>query len=434
MNSPVMTQTALPQTTRAARVSLALLLAINLFNYVDRQVLAAVEPEIGKTFFGAAADDSATLAKTGSLATAFLVSYMLAAPLLGWLADRMSRWVLVGLSVAVWSFATGGSGLAATYFALLITRCFVGVGEAGYGPAAPTIISDLFPVERRGAVLSWFYMAIPVGSALGYVLGGWITSFASWRVAFYVATPPGLILAIICFFMRDPRDSSSGTRRKKHARIKREDYLALLRNRSYVLDSLGMTAMTFAIGGISYWMPRYLCGNVATGARGLPASAKVVFGGVTVVAGLAATLLGGLAGDKLRRRFPGSYFLVSGFGMLTACPFILAMLYTPFPWAWIPLAVGVFFLFFNTGPTNAILANVTEPAVRATAFAINILIIHALGDAPAPPILGYIAGKSWNAAFMVVVGFMALGGMFWLCGAKYLQADTAAVEAAVADL
>src|SRR5688572_8788558 len=160
----VAASSSFPQDNRAepllgARPALILLLSINLFNYIDRYVLAAVEPEIAREFFGTAEDDPVTLAKMGSLATAFLLSYMLAAPLFGWLADRMSRWLLIGLSVLLWSLATGASGLAATFGILLMTRLFVGVGEAGYGPAAPTIISDFYPVARRGAVLAWFYMA-----------------------------------------------------------------------------------------------------------------------------------------------------------------------------------------------------------------------------------------------------------------------------------
>ena len=139
-----------------------LLLAINMFNYIDRYVLAAVEPAIRSNLLhepvapaGSALTHVASTAKTKTwlLATAFLLSYMITAPIFGWLADRMSRWVLVGVGVLVWSLASGASGLAGTYAALLITRLFVGIGEAGYGPAAPTIISDLYPVQRRGAVL-----------------------------------------------------------------------------------------------------------------------------------------------------------------------------------------------------------------------------------------------------------------------------------------
>src|SRR5215216_2026595 len=160
---PAMTEPTEHRGHGGARFSLALLLLINLFNYIDRYVLAAVEPRIAKQFFGA--DDPGALKKTGSLATAFIVSYMIAAPIFGWMADRMSRWVLVGIGVTLWSLASGASGLATTFTMLLITRLFVGVGEAGYGPAAPTIIADLFPVQKRGSVMAWFYMAIPIGSA-----------------------------------------------------------------------------------------------------------------------------------------------------------------------------------------------------------------------------------------------------------------------------
>jgi len=407
-----------------ARASLVLLLLINLFNYIDRYVLAAVEPKIRDEFFRP--DDPNALAKMGSLATAFMVSYMVAAPIFGWLADRMSRWLLVGVGVILWSLASGASGLAPVFGVLLLTRLFVGIGEAGYGPAAPTIISDLYPVKRRGAVLSWFYMAIPVGSALGYVLGGIVADSFGWRWAFYVVVPPGILLGILCLMKRDPRIGTAAHRSSTRASMR--DYLALLKIRSYVLDCAGMTAMTFAIGGISFWMPHYVAEYRQAGSL---AHVNTVFGGLTVVGGLTATLLGGLVGDALRARFPGSYFLVSGWGILIACPFVIAMLYTPFPWAWAMIFLSVFFLFFNTGPSNTILANVTRPGVRATAFALNIFLIHALGDAVSPPLLGKIVGGQhrWNAAFFVVAAVMALAGVLWLYGSRYLHADTLAAGA-----
>ena len=187
--------------------ALALLLAINLFNYIDRQILAAVEPEIRATFF--APNDINAMATTGALGTAFLLTYMLAAPALGWLADRFQRWIIIGFAVIFWSLASGASGLAATFAALLITRIFVGIGEGGYGPAAPTILADLYPLENRGRVLAIFCAAIPVGSALGYVLGGAISGHLGWRWAFYLVTPPGLLLGALCFTQRDPRASRS---------------------------------------------------------------------------------------------------------------------------------------------------------------------------------------------------------------------------------
>lgn len=421
------------QPGKGAWTALALLLGINLFNYIDRYILAAVEPEIRKSFFRP--DDPDALAKTGALATAFLVSYMVAAPVFGWFADRVSRWWIVGLSVAVWSLASAGSGLAATFSILLITRLFVGIGEAGYGPSAPTIISDHFPIATRGRVLSFFYMAIPVGSALGYALGGGISAhFGSWRAPFFLVAPPGLALGALCLFMRDPRRGKAegegeGEKLKVESgklKAKISDYVALFRNRSYVLNTLAMTAMTFAIGGLAFWIPTYIFEY-----RHQPDLARInlIFGGITVGAGFLATLTGGIIGDLLTKRFPGAYFLVSGGGMLCAFPFTVAFLYAPFPLAWLFVFLAVFCLFFNTGPSNTALANVTHPSVRATAFALNIFVIHALGDAISPPLIGWIAGRwQMNVAFLLVAVVMLVAGVIWLAGAKFLGRDTEKAE------
>jgi MFS family permease len=404
-----------------AGTALWLLLGINLFNYIDRQVLAAVEPDIRATLF--AANDVNAMAKTGALGTAFLITYMLTAPALGWLADRFSRWIIIGSAVLLWSVASGASGLAATFFALLLTRVFVGIGEGGYGPAAPTVLADLFPLATRGRVLAVFCAAIPVGSALGYVFGGLINEHLGWRWAFYLVAPPGLLLGLLCFFQRDPR--ARGITRPERQRASLDDYVALFRTPSYVLNCAAQTAMTFAIGGIGFWVAAYLK------FRGQPPSATKFFGVIIVVAGLVSTLLGGWLGDRLRRRYAGSYFLISGLGMIVAFPLFVMMLFIPFPAAWFFMFAAVFFIFLNTGPSNTALANVAPPKVRATAFALNILVIHALGDAAAFPTIGFIAGHTnMNVAFLFVSVIMLVAAIAWLMGVKYLPADTAAVEAA----
>ncbi len=450
-----------------ARAALALLLIINLFNYIDRYVLAAVVPKIREHYFGssggadAAGQGSAVAALIewleqgfgftpenaliGSLGMAFMVTYMIVAPLFGWLAERASRWLLVGVGVILWSLASGASGLAAfaTFEILFLTRCLVGIGEGAYGPVAPAMISDLYPVKHRGYVLAWFYMAIPVGSALGFVLGGLAAELLGWRWAFYLVVPPGIVLGLWCLFMREPprgladlgpsgrTEGLSAAPRalgspRRRSRVR--EYLILLRTPSYVLDTLGMAAMTFAVGGIAFWMPDYIhqrqlrqYGQVDL------AHINTLFGGIVVVAGLSATLLGGIAGDRLRARYPGSYFLVSGVAMLVGFPLSVAMLYAPFPWAWVVIFLACFCLFFNTGPTNTILANVTHPGMRATGFALNIFLIHALGDVPSPLLIGLISDrfdKSMTVAFLIVSVLILVGGLLWLWGARYLQRDT----------
>jgi len=412
-----------------AKSALALLLCINLFNYIDRQVLAAVEPEIRKTFF--LPGDLNARAMTGWLATAFLLSYMLLAPVFGFLADRISRWHIICFGVVIWSMASAGSGLAATFAILLITRLFVGVGEAAYGPAAPTVISDLFPLQIRGRVMSLFYMAIPVGSALGYVLGGKVNAMYGWRWAFYLVMPPGLLLGALCLFMKDPRHGAAKTAEKK-PHIGKAEYMRLLKTPSYVLNTLAMTAMTFAIGGMAFWAPGYIYEY-----RHQPGldHINLVFGMITVVAGLIATLMGGVVGDWLTKRFPGAYFLASGVGMFLAFPFTIAFLYVPFPYAWGMLFLAIFCLFFNTGPSNTALANVTSPSVRAAAFALNIFVIHAAGDAISPPLIGWISGHyNMNIAFFVVAGMMLVASALWFIGVKHLQRDTEAISREEADL
>jgi predicted MFS family arabinose efflux permease len=426
--------TALETAAPGARLALTMLVLINLFNYIDRQVLAAVEPSIRVEFFPKVEDPQTGEMKEpaeakfwmGVLSFAFLATYMLTAPIFGWLANRVRRWALVGVGVIVWSLASGGSGLATIYLLLLLTRCCVGFGEAAYGPVAPDMISDLYPKERRGQILAWFYAAIPFGGALGYALGdGVLKTTGSWRMAFYLVVPPGLLLGLLCFLMREPRRgqtelSGPTTRDREHW----SDYLILLKTPSYILNTLGMTAMTFAMGGLAFWAPGYFEERRVATLWGIPPT--TAFGGLTALTGLAATLLGGLAGDWLRPRFPGSYFLVSGAAMVLAFPLLLLMIVLPFPLAWVPLVLFVFFLFFNTGPTNTILANVTHPLLRAPGFALNILVIHLLGDAASPALMGAIAGfsnLSWAFAFVSIM--VLLGGILWLWGAKYLERDTA---------
>src|SRR5438874_7594607 len=243
-NRQLAVESGMKKSISGANGALLLLLGINLFNYIDRQILAALEPDIRASFF--TSGDVNAMTKTGLLGDAFFVTYMISAPLLGFLADRISRWLIVGSAVILWSLASGASGLAATFAILFATRICVGIGEGGYGPAAPTIVADLFPIQTRGRMMAIFYAAIPVGSALGYVIGGLVGAHFGWRWAFYLVAPPGLLLGLLCFWQRDPRDTRD-IRLKQSSRRGVRDYLSLFRTRSYLINCIAQTLMTFVI-------------------------------------------------------------------------------------------------------------------------------------------------------------------------------------------
>jgi MFS transporter, Spinster family, sphingosine-1-phosphate transporter len=401
------------------RYALGLLLAVNLLNYIDRQVLFAVFPLIK-------IDLRLTDTALGFLGSAFMLSYMLFAPLFGWLGDHWSRTRLASGGLVVWSLATALAGFAPGYRTLLAARATVGVGEASFGTVSPGLIADFFPKERRGRILAWFYVAIPVGSALGYLLGGVLGQRYGWHAAFLLVGLPGLLLAIpIALLRTPPRGGDDASPRAPKGTVS-AGYAALFRNRSFVCNTLAMAAMTFAIGGLAQWIPSFLYRahslDVAKG--------NTLFGATTVLAGILGTMAGGWLGDRWQKKSGKGYLLISGWGFLIGTPFA----------AWAILAPGLtscmaaifiaeFFLFLNTGPLNTVIINVTNPAVRAMAFAVNIFFIHALGDAVSPSILGWLSDQ-WGlrSALLITPCAMVLAGLFcFICG-RFVMQDMAQAE------
>jgi MFS family permease len=470
--------------------TLALLLGVNLFNYIDRQVLSAVLPLIERDGSIIRPDDPNAQFKLGLLTSAFMMAYITLAPLFGWLDGKgVRRWVILGMGVTAWSIASGCSGFAVGYWMLLATRCLVGVGEAAYAPVASAMLSDIYPKEQRGRVLAAFNLAVPLGSALGFLVGGVISGITGdWRHAFY-ATFTGLILGAVCFAMKEkPRPPLTESEKAKPS------YGAVLsllaRNKSFMLCCLGMTAVTFVTGGVAAWAPTYFyqretrfvvsadalekvppetverlrpladgktrtypemkaevlarlgsadaarhANNVYKAAQtdDSPSLTKlnIIFGGILVVGGIVATIVGAWLGEKLRRKgVKGAYFWVCGGGALFALPCFWGLTYAPFPLAWLFTFLAIFGLFLYTGPGNVVLANVVTPRVRGTAFGINILIIHLLGDMISPSFIGAVAdAASLQTAFTVTSAMILLGGLLWVWGARYLEADTAKAEA-----
>ena len=404
-------------TRSQARFAVALLFGVNFLNYIDRYVIAAVLPLIQREF---RLDDE----RAGYVLSMFVLVYMAASPFTGVMGDRWPRRYLVGAGVMLWSLAT-------SYHHLLIARSFIGVGEAGFGAVSPTIISDLFPKERRGRMLSYFFVAIPVGSALGYILGGAVGEHYGWRAACFLAGAPGIVLGLLAFRMAEPaRGQGDGVRAEEH-RFEWASALALLRNRTFVLTALGMSAMTFALGGMASWMPTFL-----SRVKGLSlTTANTGFGALTVGAGLLGTFLGGWLGDRLLKRTGAAYLLVSGAGMLLAIPFAYVGFTATRPEVYFPaFFVAEVLVFLNTGPANAVFVNVALPEVRATGIAMSIFVYHLLGDVPSPILIGKASEwtGSLQTALLLTLVAMLVSGAFYLAGMSTLGRDTARVQETVA--
>ncbi|HEY0781360.1 MAG TPA: MFS transporter, partial [Thermoanaerobaculia bacterium] len=290
-----------------------------------------------------------------------------------------------------------------------------------YGTIAPAMLADYFPKELRGRVFAVFFAAIPIGSAAGYVLGGFIDQHFGWREAFFVAGFPGLLLAWLVSRLPDPPRGAQDDPAEMpagHAAAPPgfRAYLGLLRNRPYLLTVLGYAAYTFALGGLAFWAPAFL-----ERVRGVPkAEATVQFGAIVVATGFLGTFAGGWLGDRFLKRWKESYLWVSGVATLAAAPVALVAFVVPErPVYMAAIVVCEILLFISTGPVNSAIVNVVSPAERATAVGLSIFAIHSLGDVPSPPLIGAVSEitGSLATAFLLVPVAIALAGLLWLYAA-----------------
>jgi MFS family permease len=402
---------------------LAVLAFINLFSYLDRYVVSGVLESLKNAGLGLSDTN------LGSLMSGFLVVYTLLAPVFGALGDRRSRPRLIAIGVACWSFATALSGFAVNFLTLFAARAAVGVGEAAYVTIAPSLLSDYFPIRLRGRVMAIFFCAIPVGSALGYVVGGLVDKSYGWRAAFFVAGVPGLVLAALCLFLRDPpRGAQDGEATAApeaaaapatRSSISRETWLTygrLLRNKPYALTVLGYAAYTFAVGGLAYWMPAFL-----ERVRGISRSeATVSFGTIVVVTGFVGTFIGGWMGDYFARRSRQAHLYLSAAATLIAAPFVwMALTTSSHSLYQFYMVTAQLCLFLSTGPINAAIVNLVIASERATAIALSVFAIHLLGDALSPFMVGALSDLfSLGQAVRILPVAVLIGGFVWIWAAR----------------
>ncbi len=388
---------------------MGLLTTLNLLNYIDRSVLFAVQPLVQTEFH-------LSNTQVGYLTSAFLGFYMIAAPFTGPLADRYSRKMIIVVGAIFWSALTLLTAVTHTYWELLVRHTLVGVGEATFVTIAPTFVADLFPERMRGRIFGIFYLAIPVGTAAGYLLGGKLGPSMGWRYPFYMAAAPGFLLAFAMLFIPEPPRGQFDTLKETP---ERGTLRGLVRNRAFWAVTLGMAAGTFSLGGIQVWMPTFLSRT-----RGYTLeSANLIFGAIVVVDGILASLIGGWLGDRLLPRMKGSYYFVSAVSMGLGVPVMIVALFFQGPIMIPAIAVAAFLLLINTSPLNTALVNAVGSHIRATAIAVNIFIFHLLGDVPSPTLMGYVADRrSLQAAFILPVIAMAISSIVLFYGMRFAPA------------
>lgn len=399
---------------------LIILTSLNLLQYMDRYLIASlgtlVKGEIGLSNQA-----------FGFLGTAFFLVYLLTSPIFGYLGDRWGHVRLMVWGAVLWSLATSVTFWVGSYLTLLLARAAVGVGEASFGTLPPAYLAGILPLERRARALGWFYVALPLGAALAYLVGGLVGSHWGWRPAFLVAGLPGLALAALVWRLPEaPRQPTSqptllspGNTASPLGTI-----LSLLRIPTMRWVSLGFGMVTFTLGGLAFWMPSYL--EVSKGLS--LAQANLLLFGSVAGAGAMGTLTGGFLGDRFMARSLKAPLWVSGLSITLGLPLAALAIFSPLPGLYIPaLALAIFLLFMNQGVLTSVVVSVAGAPRRAQAVALNILIIHLVGDVPSPVLIGWISDISslkWGVSLTLAA--LAVGAALIFKALPHLPKDLAA--------
>ncbi len=401
------TKPARSPSVAGATTALVLLTALNFVNYIDRYILPGVQEQVKGEFH-------LTDAQIGSLTLWFMLAYMATSPITGYLGDRFPRKPMIVIAALFWSGINIFTATVHSYASLNLRHAALGIGEASFGIFAPALLADFYEPDQRNRVLTIFNIAIPVGAALGYLIGGTVGERFGWRTSFIVSAVPGILIALlISVLMREP---ARGASQHERAKLEKGTVLSLLKNKAYLCSVLGYAAVTFSLGGISWWMPSFL--QRIDGRS--QSSAAYIMGAITVVAGLGGTIVGGTIAQKWSRINPKALYLVPAISAAIAVPPALLCFFGPRSATLPSLGIAIFLIFLGTGPVNAATLNAVRPEIRATAMAGQLFLIHALGDAISPRIIGTVSDHSnLNIGLGSTLITMLLASVIFFLGSRY---------------
>jgi MFS transporter, Spinster family, sphingosine-1-phosphate transporter len=404
------------------------MVGINFLNYMDRYVAAVAAPLIQKEF-------GLSNTEVGLLASAFLLVYAVAALPFGYWADRGVRRTVVGIGVAIWSIATLFTGFARNFFQLFLSRAVLGIGEASYYPAGTSLLSDYFPKDQRGRVMSIWGVGSTIGIAVGFAGGGYIADKFGWRDAFFFAAIPGILFALLAFGLREPLRGSvegRGPALKQTRDANLRTFLNLMRIPTLRATILSQTALYFVLASNAFWLPTLLVRrfDLSVSQAGLFAGIVLVFGG------LIGTLAGGWIADRLAQKNPAAYLQVGIVGFLIGAVFIVISLVAPLNIGPIPIFVPAFLitviaLYLNAGPFTAVAQNVVSPALRASSVTMLLFVAHVFGDSHSTFDVGFLAdrlGSLQSALLITSPTLLILAAIFAATGLRSVKPDTQAME------
>jgi len=443
-------------------ISLAILVFVNLINYADRYSLSAVLGDAQNELCG---DRRCDTFEMGFIPTAFIIFYFAGAPLFGYLGDRYSRKILMAAGIAIWAGFSLATSFMPNYWSFLIVRAMYALGESAFTTIAPCVLGDLFTDETRSLVYGLFYMAIPIGSGLGFVLGG---APSEWRWGLRIT--PGLTFLsaiLVLFFLYDPpRGESEG---KEEAALERTSWLQDLKYifsvKSFVLNAVGFTCVTFTTGALAYFAPVYFETGIDSLAKGCPGydpnyetfdkdSVNFVIGAITAGAGLGGVLAGMLLSCYLRPKFEWIDPFICGASLLISIPLLVVAVQLArdnILGGFVAMFFGMFFLNTNWSVAVDMTIYVITPTRRASAEAVHLMMTHALGEAGATSLVGALVDAikpqmterypeavescpklieyyQYQNGIYLPMALLALGGILFLVACRYVVRDKQAVE------